>query len=108
MNNKIIEFLSEREKCDIAIKIYTGTKETYNELLKEFPPEKTYHRYLDGCCSHSYEAHYPNNTEVLIFVTYGNDDYKKRAREIALAGAEDNALNTCMDKWRETQEAKKE
>ena len=108
MNNKIIEFLSKREECDHQIHIHGGGKKTYDELIKEFPPKHKYHQYLDSICRHAYGAIYPDNLDVTVFTDYNDNDYKERAREIALDSAKDEAQNTCMQKWRETQEAKKE
>ena len=107
MNNKIIEFLSKREQCDHEVSIFNGKKETFNELLNEFPTKSTYHRHLDASCCHSRGAYYPN-LQVTIYVNYNEKELKERAREIALAGAEKSAESACMKKWRETQKAKKE
>ena len=108
MNNKIIEFLSERANCDYQIGIFNGKKETYDELLKKFPTKHNGHSYLDGCYCHSYEAFYPNEVRVTIYVNYSDNEFKERAREIALIKAQGKAQGACMQKLRETQEAKKE
>jgi len=108
MNNKIIEFLKGNESCDYHINIHGGKKETYDELIEKYPPEYKSHQYLDGCCSHSYGAYYPDGFEVKVFVNYNDRELKERAREIALDRAEDNARDACMQKWRETQELKKD
>ena len=108
MNNKIIEFLSKREKCDIDVFCHNGSKKTYYDLLKEFPTENNSHAYLDSCRKHSYRAEYPNALDIVFLVPYNETELKERAREIALDSAKDEAQNTCMQKWRETQEAKKE
>ena len=108
MNNKIIKFLSERAECDHWISIHNGKKKTYADLIEKFPPKHKYHRYLDSICRHVYGAIYPDNLDVSVFVDYDDNDYKERAREIALESAKENAQYACMQKWRETQGNKKQ
>ena len=107
MNNKIIEFLSKREEFTQTIYIHGGKKETYDKLLEKFPTKEIGDKLLDSCCKHSYSVGYPN-LDIIIFLDYNETELKERAREIALASAEKSAESACMQKWRETQEAKKE
>ena len=114
MDNKVLDFILEKSKKEELMtshefRIYSGSKEIFNEILKKYPTERHYHLHIDSGSFHNYElvyGKYPYDFKISITVNYDKTEMKERAREIALKKAEETATNACMQKWRETQKRK--